>query len=269
MPKVSKQKKTSDSNTFEGLSFPDIETNDDEIQTESGSVKAKKGDDQQAALLASLQQQVAQLNARNEELQRTTMALMAAPTGAGNTTISGTTAKMDMSNLPDPTLDPEKYAQEVANRASQFITAQQEANMRASSVRNERENRVQTLWNDFENAYGDYADPDKVDFIAQRVVKNMQSRGVDPEKYMFGAKETFFRDVVSEYEKVFGKPGGEDNADTDPSPTDDMDTTPANRTGGIFGGLESGHSRSAGSEDTPKSDMLSEIQSIQKKSGFY
>lgn len=270
MPKVSRKKKDNADMDFGVPSFPDIGVDQDETLQESGETKGKKGgEDANAALLASLQQQVSGLIASNEELKRTNLALMSSPGGvtAGDTTV--TAPKFDMTGLPDPGLEPEKYAEAVAQRASQFVAAQQEANMRANSRRNDQENRVQTLWNDFTSQYEDYDNLERIDFVAQKVVSDMRSRGVDPEKYMFGAKETFFKDVTKKYDEIFGKPGEETDDDTGAGTTRSNDGDDVSRTAGIFGGLESGGGRSAGADNTPKSDMLSEIQERQRKSGFY
>lgn len=213
-----------------------------------------------------------QLEETNATLQRSTMQLMAAPPVAQAVTSPVNTPAKD--TLPDPTEDPQGYAKAVEARA--------EANARAL-VENERnrdrsaqtqKERTDQLFADFGKKYPDIAKhKGRLEYVAGEVVKKAIARGVDGQKYIFQASDMFFDDVAKAYSEEFGEAPKKDttpDGDSDPVSGDENDET--NRTGGIFGGLESGHAPSGKSKAPkvePVSGMVKELQDIQMKTGFY
>lgn len=250
MAKVSTKRKADAEAAMTGLSFPQIGEDEPVTVTEKGDDKG------QADQLATLQAQISSLVERLDSAERTNLALMATTPKVEPTVTQPQAVKLD--NLPDPGLDPEGYARELMKRTQESVTSLLQSQQQQQQQQTSQGDRIKNLWNDFNEKYEDYADdPDKVEYAAQKVAKRAKARGLDVERYMFGAQEKFMADVAKEMEKTFGKPkaAGEEEEE---APT---------RTA-IFGGNEGG-SRLSQVQAEQGGDMLAELHEIQKKSGLY
>jgi hypothetical protein len=249
-------KKTQAAPEAQRLQMPDLQW----METPEEKAETAKASAAPAADLAALQAQIAKLSGDLDQQRQTNMALMAQPLVQA----APATPKMDMTNLPDPTLDPEAYAREVANRTTAYIGAVEQVRQAQSAGAAQSNQRVEALWEDFNAKYPQYAEhADRVEFAATKIAQRAAARGLDVNKYIFGASGVFMADVAAEMDKTFGKPEVEDPDD---------DGADDGRTGGIFGGNESGGKPTKVDEPNragfQPNSMFGDIQQWQAKSGF-
>lgn len=173
---------------------------------------------------------------------------------------------IDHENLPDPVTEPEAYAKELTQRNQKALQEYNRVAQQNEKARHSQSNRIDTLWENFNNTYENYAaDPRRVEFAALQVANQLQNRGVDVERYMFNQQDLFFKDVVKQMDEIFAAPKTDKTIDDDET---EEDNEPENRTSGVFGGLETG-GRPARHQDNDPGDMIKDIHNLQKKSGFF
>lgn len=215
-----------------------------------------------------LYKQIADLGQRVDLAEKTNMALMSQPIIPQQTYQAP--IKVQEEQAPDPTMDPvgyKKYVEGAAQKTiNDFLATQRQEQDRA----NTEKSQADQVWSAFSNKYEDYSeDQDRVEYVAGLVLKEAKSLGIDPKKYMTSAQDKFFSDVTTKYDKIFGKPGEEDD-DTHVETTGGTRRVPGadvSRTAGIFGGMESSGRPNKGA-DAP-SDFVKELQANQMKNGFY
>lgn len=211
--------------------------------------------------LTALQRQIAELEAGRKQDQRNLAALLAQPSYANQRPMVNT--ELDTKGLPDPIQEPDAYAREMTRRMNQAIEARQQVAQYEQAQQQSQAAKVNALWEDFSEKYPDYADKyDQVEFAARKVVSKAQAKGMDVNKYMFGASGIFMEDVASELEKVFGSRA--EDTDTDPEPEDDGSD---DGSVGVFGGSASGGKPVA--PQVEGGDMFDDLKEWQIKTGFY
>jgi hypothetical protein len=241
----------------QGLQMPDLQW----LETpEEKTAKATAAGTDDATTLKALQDQIAKLSGDLDNQRQTNMALMAQPMIQA----APQAPSVNMKNLPDPTLDPEAYAAEVAQRTTAYIGQVQQLQQAQAASVGQSDRRVEALWQDFNEKYPQFSkNPDQVEFAATKVAERAKARGIDVGKYIFGAAPVFMADVAKEMEKVFGKP-------VDPD-ADDEATGDDVRTAGIAGGQESG-GRAVKAEDRgpafQPNSMFGDVQAWQARTGF-
>lgn len=237
----------------------------------------------------TLAKQLADLQTRLSESEKTNMALLSTPQWRSQVTDQAPQdVKPESVALPDPALDPDGYDAALARRnqiRDENARRRQEFdNQRQSSLKE----KVDDLWNAFTDQYPDMSeDKEKIDFVASQVAKEAQRRGVDVERYMFVTRDKYLSDVADKYVKVFGDPadneGDDDFEDTPRSRRASTSSAPrtrsnrrdrseddnVGRTGGIFGGAESGGRPSRGRDEESGPSMIDDIQALQRKTGFF
>lgn len=164
---------------------------------------------------------------------------------------------VSLDGLPDQYSDPEGYAKALNERIAQSVEQRMSYHQHRQQRETEDSQRYQQLWTDFtsRDQYKDLADKqEQVEFAARKVAAQMAARGVDVERYMFGARDQFFEDVHQEYERIFS--GG-----------DNKEKGEANRTEGISGGYEGGAPQSGAPQ--PQSNMMKEMADLQKEAGIF
>lgn len=112
----------------------------------------------------------------------------------------------DEIDIPDDALYDKKALREAVEKlVEKRIAAQKEEQVSQS----EAQQRITALWNDFAQAYPDYATqpPSRVRFAVAEVVAQMQQRGEDVWKTLQVAPDAFFKKVVKVYDDTFGTPG--------------------------------------------------------------
>lgn len=173
--------------------------------------------------------------------------------------------------LPDPIQDPVGYGNELQARIYRKLAADREHDDRNKQMKDSQSQALTNLWEDFAIAYPAYADDtERVEYVAAKVAQKAKARNIDLNRYMFGNQDRFMRDLTAEFDRLFGAPGEVDEVE-DEAParrqTRQREEPETHRTGGLFGGMESG-SKPVGGK-LPPGDMIRDIHEIQRKSGFY
>ena len=216
------------------------------------------------ALTKRLDEMAAQLRAA----QNTNAALMAQPTIVNPPKFR---TEIDPNALPDPLENPKEYALALGKQNKEIaegVVAQ--SRMTQDQAQTEAQ-KIANLWNRFGamDIYKPYAaNPDQVEFVANKVVAEKRAQGLDVQKYVFMGSDQFMADVVAQYDKTFGKPKVAGAEDDEGDTTDDTDD---NRTVGIMGGVETGGkpvtaAAPTAAQDT--ADMFQDVRAWQQKSGF-
>lgn len=276
MVRISKKPMKKQSDTQEeqiGSIFDSIAKTDDRPQDRPTSGDNPKPETSDSA---TLMEKIGQLETRLADQDRRMMQVYSTPTVVVPQQVQEPKA-VSMEGLPDPITDAQGYAEELNRRITANWDARQQVERQRQQQQSQADTAVDGLWQEFQQSYPDYAgEADRLDYIAGRVATRLKGRGVDLQRYMYGNREGFMEDVVTEYEKVFGKPETDDNTEVRDQPqsvprrrnksqtTDDDDS----RTGGIFGGYESG-GRLEKERNPPAGDMVKDIQDLQRKSGLF
>lgn len=187
--------------------------------------------------------------------------------------------------LPDPALDPDGYADAVARRTE--LRLENKARKENSDRQRNDDIKAKTddLWADFDAQYGEYSeDRDRIDYIATKVVNAAVKKGIDVQRYMFGVgRPRFMKDVVKQYDKIFGAPEPDEEDNQPRRSVKDRDVSRRNarsrrdnsdnddgRSAGVFGGGEGSGKPNRGNLDVETGpSMIDDIHAIQKKSGFW
>lgn len=249
----------------------------DDVDNEDNRVKET---DKVAELEAALKE----LRAQREEERSN--ALLSAPSTWQSQVTDPVEVNPNTIQLPDPALDPDGYANAVQRRAELAVDNRRNREDRQRKFEDDIDTKVSDLWADFGQEYPDIAKRRvRVDFIATQVVKKATAKGLDINRYMFGAgRDRFMRDVASEYENEFGEEPAEDNFEDNSrssnsearasrrarTATRNRSEDDEGRSAGVFGGNESGGRparREVNEENAPS--MVDDLQKLQKQSGFF
>ncbi len=197
--------------------------------------------------------------------------IVAAPTAP-------TLKEVSFKGLPDQTEDPEGFANQLNTRMTDTLRDNMRAMTEFETARTATANagtqRTEQLWSDFQDQYMNKLDTDLpdgmtalpyVEVAAKNLATQAERRGVDLSAYMY--RGTFMADVYKEAEKVLapfrkGEGGGE-GGESGPTPEE----IEATRTGGIFG--SSGVEGAGGGEKLDKSTLITDLQEVQLKTGFF
>lgn len=110
--------------------------------------------------------------------------------------------QFNVQGMPDPVTSPEAYSAEMARRMMEYQTAVAQYNSTPTNLPYAQRD----LMAEFLEGHPEYAPyRDRVEFIGLKVSEKAKKRGMDVNKYAFGATEQFFADAMQEYEKTFGK----------------------------------------------------------------
>lgn len=196
--------------------------------------------------------------------------------------------------LPDINTDPEGWAK--ATNENAIITARNTVRQQQfeAGKSNDLDAKAQELFDTFAEQYPEYAEmgTERVEFAATQVAKRAKARGLDVMRYMFTTRDRYLRDVQKEMAKTFGEPEEfNDDIDDDFEPAPRRRGRPARndtrtqsrrrrnndssqdyddgRTGGIFGGADSGGRPSGGNDEADRGSMIDDFQIMQRKTGFW
>lgn len=221
-----------------------------------GGVEQDEPTEKKGPTIEELQTQIAEMNRRYDQMEKTNLALMTRPPEIQN--VQQTQQQVKDADLPDPTMDPVGYANAVTARADKRLANFMDTQRTQSSEAQRQKSEADIIWDAFSTKYEDYAqDDEKLEFVSAKVLKDVQALGIDPKRYMTTARDKFFTEVTTKYDEVFGKPGEETK-----------DDEPATRTAGVFSGMESG-GKPVTQQRAEAGDMIKDLQEAQKKSGFY
>ena len=219
-----------------------------------------------------LKAQISALTSTVTKLQETNYALMASPAPVSGTNDLREPGEVNLSDLPDPISSPEEYTRTLSERITKHSKALMDYERKQTEAKTSESNRLDGLWDGFKDEYSEkgYADADKVGYATQLVVNRAKKRGVDVNKYAFQTTPKFYEDITKEYDKVFGSPVKDDEPAAAATASDDdvgMPYATPNRTGAMFGGMESGHKPAPAEQQ--KGDMFSDLREIQHKARIY
>jgi hypothetical protein len=172
-----------------------------------------------------------------ERQRKTNLALMSQNPAQNFQPGPGPAPQLSYEGLPDPVTDPDGYGRAMAERNQRYLTELNQYQAAQQAPQNDLATKAERLWGDFRENYPAYTeeDKDRVDYVAGKVIRKMTSKGVDVNRYVFGASEDFFEDVDKEFQKMFGGKAPEKkrpvSEDTDDNFEDDGRTEgfPANR----------------------------------------
>lgn len=248
---------------------------------------------------AAMEARLARMEADLAAARQTNMALMAAPmhsTGQQSYQVDPKALKIDLAGMPDPYEKPAEYAAEHSRRTMAVIEAREYALRQELATQNDQTRSKEAMWNGFASKYPQWTEfPEVVGTVAERLVKQKQAQGIDPQRYMFVAQSQFYDDIAGELNKTYGALIKDED-----DPTQDKDddrAAPKNQRreqnidqdgirGGyvphgaalefeddgrtsVFGGQESGGKPSGTRQAATRPGMIEDLSEWQRKSGFF
>lgn len=242
---------------------------------DGGSQPKAKADTQDGPTVADLMKQLEAMNSRLEQSERASLAL-ATPTP--QVPSLAPEPKMNFDGMPDPVIDPKGYGEHLAARMTKYNSEMVDYNAKRNAPAQNQGQNLDTLWEDFNERFPAYAeDQDRIEYATQQAVKQAERRGLDVRKYMQTMPDRFFNDITKAFDKTFGRPDEGEFEDEPraaapprrqraPRREPDEDDEPT-RTGGIFGGHDPSGGRAP--KAPPAGDMITDLQNIQRKMGYY
>jgi len=226
---------------------------------------------------ASLMERIAKLETERDELRRAQYMAPAAAPQAPQHHIDPAKLTLDLKDLPDAVDKPADFQAELARRINAVVETRVHAVKQEVSEGQDQAAAADRLWSGFSTAHPEWADyPQLVGVVAKQVVEDATSRGIDPQKYVLGNPELYFEDVNKALRAKYGALAkGEEDVDEEgeaPGLTPSQREAPdadedAGRTGGIFGGAESGGRPSQGGTARP-GDMMKDLMAVQARMGL-
>ncbi len=227
----------------------------------------KQADDEEAGKKASdktsdLERQVSELKGKIDALtspREVDMSAFAMPDAPELIALS-------LEGLPDPLVNEKEYQKALAARiqANQLenIDIIRRHDAEVAQVKSNQSQRVDGLWDGFVEKYPDYAKYRKqIEWAANKVIQDKGAEGIDVPGYVFGSTDSFYTDVLEEIKDIVPV--------ATPAPAVD---------GGMGGANESfrtmvmgGDAGSRGGKpvDAKPSDFIKDLQTLQRKDGFY
>lgn len=231
-----------------------------------------------------LLERIAELNGQFEALKAEREIETARRTPQTQQTVQvGEQPKLSLDNLPDPIVDKEAYAAEIANRTMKFQNDMAQFNQRvAEAQRPQQLGNPDAMWEDFVEKYPAYAEDDElIRFATSTVAQRLAQRGIDVPKLMYTQPDRFFKEIVKYYDAKFGNPEDEDDEeveDTRPAPRQrqrkqreeglDHDDDGDGRDD-IMGGSPMPGSPAPQIERLKNGDFIGDLQAMQRKSGYF
>lgn len=229
-------------------------------------LKADAPKDKAAPTVEELQAQLRDMDKRFTELQRSNAAMSMDMTPKSLPELKPPT--LDLSNLPDPSLETEAYNKRFAKVMEKYntdlLSYHREIDKRDAEKRSDIDRKADLLWSDFKSEYPDYAaNEDRAEFAIQKVATRLRNSGVDVQRYMFSNRSQFMREVASTMDTVFGAPQGGDEEVAEVG-----EDTLVQRTAGIpVHGAPMPKVKPTNKQ--LQGDMITELQEVQRKTGFF
>lgn len=235
-----------------------------EVPADLAKVEKADGETDGTTTIAALQEQIKLMQANQKALEATNLALMQQ---APVVTPQLLPTEVDTKGLPDPVTDPEAYAKELQSRMRTAFQNEQKNQQAVAQAQTSQQGKIDALWEDFKEQYGDYAEQaERMQYIATKLANRAAQRGRDVGKYMFASSPQFFADAVALYDKEFGKPGSE-TADDDDDGGSLLEADEI-RTAGIPGGGPKGRQAPKDEDDIQGKSIMQGVREWQQKSGF-
>lgn len=238
--------------------------------------------------IKALTDSVADLTKANEGLladhkkqQDLTMTLLAAPAPATPAVITAVpNTGLPTADLPDPVEDPKGHAialnKLIADGvASQMTQFRADADKRTADDTT-RTNQVNSLWERFSESHPELAEHRSlVSVAAQEVVDTARAKGIDGERFMFGAgSERFLEEVAENVTASIEAIRGEGEGGKDPKKAPKKGGDQPDPALGVLPGLPVSSSGGGGDgKDGDPGDgpggLVSDIREGQRKDGFF
>lgn len=209
--------------------------------------------------IASLLGRIEQLSQSVSSLQETNSALLSRPQVVYAE--PQYVAPQQDQGMPDPLENPDAFTNVLTERILNRVNDLMNEDRRAQDNVSAAQNASDELWEDFSGSYSHWEDyPDQIGYIAQKVLDDAKKKGKDPERYVFVTRDQYFKDIDAKARQMFGHllEDGDDGSD-------DSDT---DRSGGVWPGQGAPMPRPS-QKQSMGTDMIVEIQKLQKESGFY
>ncbi len=231
-----------------------------------------KAADPNAALIETL----GRINDRIDRIQDGIVATATAPAPV-KPLEAPTLSEMDMTGLPDQVDDPVGYQKglndRIANTVTEGVRRITEFDSAQRAAETAKASQYSGVFTDFKAQHyeelgkGLPEDVDLTDYVevaAKRVMGRVTARGGDVDAYMTRTRDTFFRDVIAEANKILGPMRSED--DGKKPDVEDAD----HRTGGLIGDTGTGDPKlNDEDEKASQTSLIDDIQAIQVKTGFH
>lgn len=228
---------------------------------------------------AELMQRLAEVNAKLEASERDRQLDMARRTAPPAAPTQIEAPKLDLAGLPDPVVDKDAYAAEIARRTIAFQNDMATFNQkRADAAKPQQLGDPDALWEDFTEQFPDYTDnEDRIRFATSQVVGRLAKRGIDVQKLMYGQPDRFFKEITDFYDKTFGSPTTESDDDDKPEPRERTarrqrsDDEPDGDDGrdDVFGGSDAPAGGERRAEQPKPGDFIKDLHDLQRKSGYF
>lgn len=254
MARKNKSQQTSADDILKQM-FPDLQTTDD-VYDDDGQDKTKQKDTE------AVDKVIADLQAKIAGLEGTVAATRDRPVQDPAIQL-GPPAPPVFPDLPNPAEDPNGYRDAVLAQTQALIKYEKDLYQYQNRQTAASSAKSNDLWADFSTKYEDYAEnEERIEIATTRIIQKAQARGVDVDKFMYGNRDGFMKQVVDEYDRLFGKPVIDDT-DTD---EDDDD----NRASVMGAGAPSqrGGPANVQTPPNPYGELSQEILAWQQKTGF-
>ncbi len=237
------------------------------------NTRTEPAEDSSAALLARLDALERQNTELSQSLRLSQMA-PAAPQTQTQRFVDPANLKLDLKGLPDSIEKPDEYQRELQQRINTMIEARDYATREEMRQQADQTQQSARLWEGFKAAHSDWAaHEDLVGVVAQKVVAEQKAKGIDTNRYMYSTPDLFYADVAKRLNDQYGallseqdEPAAGRKAPAQRSNDPNEDD---GRTGGIFGGQESGGAPAPGAKPKGGSDMIEDLQKVQRAMGIF
>lgn len=252
-------KKKSSAEEILAQMYPDLKTSDDYADPAAKQAAAAAPN----AEVAALQAKLAALEGQIAVSQRTAAAL----TSQQTRDMPPQAPVIDYSKAPDPVEDLAGYTKFMLDAQEARINYEKQAIGYNQRQQQAVATKTATLWDTFKATHGDYTkDEKRIEIATTQVINRAKAMGLDTERYMYGNSDQFMKDVVAEFDGLFGKPGGGGGQSVT---TDDEDDDADDRATVLGGGVATQQGQTAGKQPPPRYGNLSqEVMTWQEKTGF-
>lgn len=172
--------------------------------------------------------------------------------------------KLDLTGLPDPVAETEKWQGELTKRMNEVVDAREADIRNEQATRQEQTDLANNLWNGFKEAHPDWADQQRVvGAVAGEVSQSLKARGINVVQLMQQQPALFYKEIVGVLDKEYPqlkKDGGDED--------DDGEEGDAQVFGGQVGGKGGSFQKVAASIEDDNKAWLKELGDARNKVGL-
>lgn len=224
----------------------------------NGSAEPEKKEEAPAPTVAELLVQIGELKAQQEAMREQNLTLLTQPQTTLQPKAPG---EVSYDNLPNPADYPKEYGEELGKRVQKNWEDKQAHRQRLETDARSQEQRLEEVLEDIAIQYPEIAeDRDVLDFAAAQTVKAAMKRGIDRDRYVFGNRDRFIKDVKKTFDAKFARKAQEDD-------NSDRDT---GRAASILGGQDGSAPRREQDQEPRQREtgFIKEMRDMQAKLGI-